>query len=85
MSGEVQKPTFKELLEQNNISFSHFYETCLTVPTEDITVLYKYDACFAPKLQRMIAHLNKLAHQSYTAEDISIKQMYGSLEETKQI
>jgi hypothetical protein len=80
MSGD-KKPTFKDLLEKHHISFSQFYETCIRVPTEDINVLYLYNACFAPNLQRMITHLNLLAQQSYTVEDVYVEQMYGDFEE----
>jgi len=82
MRGETHKPTFKELLDRHHISFSQFYETCVTVPTEDIAALYHYDMCLASNLQKMIAHVNTLTQQSYTPEDVHIKQMYGSLEET---
>ena len=81
MRGESCKPTFKELLDRHHISFSQFYETCVMVPTEDIAVLYHYDMCLARNLQKMIAHVNSLTQQSYTTEDVYIKQMYGSMEE----
>jgi hypothetical protein len=42
MSGEVAKPTFKELLDRRNISFSQFYETCVEIPTEDIYIEQMY-------------------------------------------
>ncbi len=70
------KPTFKELLEKHDIDFHYFYENCLEVPTEEISIMYTSSICTRSGIAKMLIWVNNHAHTSYTTEDIYIAQMY---------
>jgi hypothetical protein len=75
-SMEKKKPTLKELLARHNIAFTHFYEYCMEVPTEDINMMYNHHTCTRTGILKMIAFINKQAGTAYTPEDVYIAKMY---------
>ena len=71
-----RKPTLKELLARHTIAYTEFYEFCLEVPTEDISVMYWHRTCTQPGIHKMLKFLNQRAGTAYTPEDVYIKKMY---------
>lgn len=73
---EQKKSTFRELLEKHRISYNCFYEQCLEVPTEDITVMYHHHTCTRSGIEKMLSFINKQAGTMYTIEDVYIVKLY---------
>jgi len=71
-----KKPTLKALLERHTIPYTEFYEFCMEVPTEDITMMYKNHLCTKPGILKMLKFLNERAGKAYTPEDVYIVKMY---------
>lgn len=71
-----KRTPFRDLLEENNISFADFYESCLSVPTEDIGALYETDMAVLSRLEKIIAHLNQMSGKSYTVDDFHLAKLY---------
>ncbi len=75
MAGE--KLIFRELLEQNHISFEDFYESCLSVDGQDIWMLFSENLATKSCLERMVAHLNLLTGKQYQAGEVFTTHLYG--------
>jgi hypothetical protein len=71
-----KRTPFKNLLEENRISFSAFYESCLSVATDDISALYEYNMAVRPRLERMVAHLNRMTGKQYQLDDVYVEKLY---------
>jgi hypothetical protein len=71
-----REPTLKELLARHNIPYTEFYEFCLEVPTEDISMMYNHHTCTRPGIQKMLNFINQRAKTSYTTKDVYIAKMY---------
>jgi hypothetical protein len=72
-----RKLTFQALLEENGVSFADFYESCLHVPGEVISILYKEDLSTQWHLEKIVKHLNHMTGKEYSIEDVGTKQLYG--------
>ncbi len=71
-----KRTPFKNLLEENHISFFAFYESCLSVSTDDIRALYETNMAVRPRLERMVAHLNRMTGKQYHVDDVYLEKLY---------
>lgn len=69
--------TFRELLDENRISFEDFYESCLNVEGQDLWVLYSDNLATKSGLEKIVQHLNSMTGKEYTPEDIFTVHVYG--------
>ncbi len=69
--------TFRELLEQNRISFEDFYESCLNVDGQDIWMLFSENLVTKGCLERMVSHLNSMTGKQYQVGDVFTTHVYG--------
>lgn len=71
------RSTFRELLEENRISFEDFYESCLNVEGQDLWVLYSDNLATKSGLERIVGHLNSMTGKQYQVGEVFTTHLYG--------